>query len=68
MMSQQDEALIALAKRRKTDSSSKKVVDEVSLPPSQVQKTTVPAPAPTSSVEVVEVLTEPSSSMLASRF
>ena len=36
MMSQQDEAPITLGKRRKTDSSSKKVVDEESLPPPQV--------------------------------
>ena len=35
MMSQKDEASISLGKRRKTDSSSKKGVDERSLPPSQ---------------------------------
>ena len=62
MMSQQEEAPLTLGKRRKTGSSSKTVVDEASLPPSPVQKTTTPAPVPASSVEVVEVPTEPSSS------
>ncbi len=38
------------------------MVDEESLPPPPVQKTIAPAPAPASSVEVVEVPTEPSSS------
>ncbi len=33
MMSQQDEAPLTLLKKRKTDSSSKKVMDERSLPP-----------------------------------
>jgi hypothetical protein len=33
MMSQQDEAPITLGKRQKTNSSSKKVVDEANLPP-----------------------------------
>jgi hypothetical protein len=62
MMSQQEEAPLTLGKRRKTGSSSKKVVDEVSLPPPPIQKTTTPDPIPASSVEVVEVPTEPSSS------
>jgi hypothetical protein len=38
MMSQQDEAPLTLGKRRKTDSSSRKVMDEKSLPPPPVQK------------------------------
>uniref|UniRef100_A0A2N9G8P9 Uncharacterized protein n=1 Tax=Fagus sylvatica TaxID=28930 RepID=A0A2N9G8P9_FAGSY len=62
MISQQDEAPITLGKRRKTDSSSKKVVDETNLPLPQVQKLTIPDPAPASSVEVVEVPTALSSS------
>uniref|UniRef100_A0A2N9HWH4 Uncharacterized protein n=1 Tax=Fagus sylvatica TaxID=28930 RepID=A0A2N9HWH4_FAGSY len=62
MMSQQEEVPLTLGKRRKTGSSSKKVVDEASLPPPPIQKTTAPAPVPASSVEVVEVPTEPSSS------
>jgi hypothetical protein len=62
MMSQQDEAPITLGKRWKMDSFSKKVVDEANLPPPQVQKMTVPEPAPASSVEVVEVSATPSSS------
>jgi hypothetical protein len=61
MMSQQDEAPLTLGKRQKTDSSSKKVVEEANPPP-QVQKTTVPEPVVTSSVEVIEVPTAPSSS------
>uniref|UniRef100_A0A2N9GG92 Uncharacterized protein n=1 Tax=Fagus sylvatica TaxID=28930 RepID=A0A2N9GG92_FAGSY len=62
MMSQQDEAPITLGKRRKTDSSSKKVVDETNLPPPQVQKLAIPNPDPATSVEVVEVPIAPSSS------
>ena len=61
-MSQQGEALISLGKRRKTESSSKKVVDEKNLPPLEIQKLTTSDPDPTSSVEVVEVLVAPSSS------
>ena len=61
MMSQQDEAPLKLGKRRKTNSSSKKVMEEMNPPP-QVQKTTVPEPIVTSSVEIVEVPTAPSSS------
>ena len=62
MMSQQDEAPITLGKRRKTDSSSKKVVDETNLPPPQVQKLAIPNLALATSVEVVEVSIAPSSS------
>ena len=62
MMSQQEEVPLTLGKKRKTGSSSKKVVDEASLPPLPVQKTTALAPTSASSVEVVEVPTEPSSS------
>ena len=62
MMSQQDEAPITLGKRRKTDSSSKKVAAEKSIPIPQIEKLSLPNPAPTSSVKVVEVPTAPSSS------
>ena len=65
MMSQQDEAPLTLGKKRKTDSSSKKVTDERSLPPSPpppVQKPSFPDPASVSSVEVIEVPSAPSSS------
>jgi hypothetical protein len=62
MMSQKDEAPISLGKRWKTDSSSKKVVDERDLPPSQPQEPSLPDPAPTPSVEVVEIPNAPSSS------
>ena len=67
MMSQQNEALITLGKRRKTDLSSQKVMDERTLPPPPVQKPTLPDPAPTSSVEVVEIPNVPSSSVLVER-
>uniref|UniRef100_A0A2N9H9P7 Uncharacterized protein n=1 Tax=Fagus sylvatica TaxID=28930 RepID=A0A2N9H9P7_FAGSY len=65
MMSQQDEAPLTLGKKRKTDSSSKKVTDKRSLlpPPSPpAQKPSLPDPAPTLSVEIVEIPTEPSCS------
>uniref|UniRef100_A0A2N9FP09 Uncharacterized protein n=1 Tax=Fagus sylvatica TaxID=28930 RepID=A0A2N9FP09_FAGSY len=63
MMSQQDEAPLVIGKKRKADSSSKKATDERSLPPPPpVQKPSVPEPVPTSSVEVVEISAEPSSS------
>uniref|UniRef100_A0A2N9JBV7 Uncharacterized protein n=1 Tax=Fagus sylvatica TaxID=28930 RepID=A0A2N9JBV7_FAGSY len=62
MMSQQDEALLTLGKKRRTNSSSKKVTDERVLPPPPVQKPSLPDPAPTSSIEVIEVPNEPSSS------
>ena len=62
MISQQDEAPLTLGKRQKTDSSSKKVVDEKSLPPPPVQKPSLPDPAPASLVEVIEISTAPSSS------
>jgi hypothetical protein len=64
MMSQQDEASLTLGKKRRTDSSSKKVTDERVLPPSPppVQKPSLPDPAPASSIEVIEVPNEPSSS------
>jgi hypothetical protein len=48
MMSQQDEAPLTLVKRWKTDSLSKKVVDETSLRPPPAQKPSLPDPAPTS--------------------
>ena len=64
MMSQQDEAPLTLGKKRKTDSSSKKVTEEKVLPPlpPPVQKPSLLDPAPASSIEVIEVPTEPSSS------
>jgi hypothetical protein len=62
LMNQKDEAPVSLGKRRKTDMSSKKVVDETSLPPSQVQKQSLPDPTPPPSVEVIEVPSAPSSS------
>ena len=64
MMSHKDEAPISLGKRWKTDSSSKKVVDERSLPPSQPQEPSLPDPAPSLLVEVVEIPSAPSSSRL----
>uniref|UniRef100_A0A2N9HM56 Uncharacterized protein n=1 Tax=Fagus sylvatica TaxID=28930 RepID=A0A2N9HM56_FAGSY len=65
MMSQQDEAPLTLGKKRRTDSSSKKVTDERVLPPPPpppTQKPSLPDPAPASSIEVIEVPAEPSSS------
>jgi hypothetical protein len=63
MMSQQDEAPLVIGKKRKVDSSSKRATDERSLPPPPpVQKPSVPEPVPTSSVEVVEISAEPTSS------
>jgi hypothetical protein len=64
MMSQQDEAPLTLGKKRKTESSSKKVMDERTLPPSPppVQKPSIPDPVPASSIEVIDVPAEPSSS------
>uniref|UniRef100_A0A2N9F0B4 Uncharacterized protein n=1 Tax=Fagus sylvatica TaxID=28930 RepID=A0A2N9F0B4_FAGSY len=67
MMSQKDEAPISLGKRRKTDSSSKKVVDERNLPPSQAHEPSLPDPTPTLSVKVVEVPSSPSSSRLVEK-
>ena len=62
MMSQQDKAPLTLGKRQKTNSSSKKVMDEKILPSPPVQKPSLPDSAPASSVEVVEILTALSSS------
>jgi hypothetical protein len=63
MMSQQDEAPLTLGKKRKSDSSSKKVAEERSLPspPPPAPKPTLPDPAPSSSVDVIEISAEPSS-------
>uniref|UniRef100_A0A2N9G4Z8 Uncharacterized protein n=1 Tax=Fagus sylvatica TaxID=28930 RepID=A0A2N9G4Z8_FAGSY len=63
MMSQQDEAPLTLGKKRKTDSSSKKVMDERSLPlPPPALKPSIPEPVSAPSVEVIEVPSAPSSS------
>ena len=62
MMSQQDEAPLTLGKKKKTDSSSKKVTDERSFPPPPpAQKPSLPNPALSLSVDVVEITAEPSS-------
>ena len=68
MMSQQDEAPLTLGKKKKTDSSSKKVTDERSFPPPPpppppptAQKPSLPNPAPSLSLDVVEITAEPSS-------
>uniref|UniRef100_A0A2N9H4K1 Uncharacterized protein n=1 Tax=Fagus sylvatica TaxID=28930 RepID=A0A2N9H4K1_FAGSY len=63
MMSQQEEAPLVIGKKRKADASSKKATEERILPPPpSVQKPSIPEPVPTSSVEVVEITAEPSSS------
>ena len=64
MMSQQDEAPLTIGKKRKAETSSKKTTDERSLPPPPppAPKPSVPEPVPTSSLEVVEISAEPSSS------
>uniref|UniRef100_A0A2N9J3R0 Uncharacterized protein n=1 Tax=Fagus sylvatica TaxID=28930 RepID=A0A2N9J3R0_FAGSY len=54
MMSQQDEAPLTLGKKRKTDSSSKKVMDERSLPlPPPAPKPSISEPVSAPSVETV---------------
>ena len=64
MMSQQDEAPLTIGKKRKTETSSKKVKNERSLlpPPPPAPKPSAPEPVRTSSIEVVEIPAEPSSS------
>jgi hypothetical protein len=65
MMSQQEEAPLTIGKKRKTETSSKKVTDERNLPPPPpppAPKPSAPEPVPTSSIEVVEIPAEPSSS------
>uniref|UniRef100_A0A2N9IPB6 Uncharacterized protein n=1 Tax=Fagus sylvatica TaxID=28930 RepID=A0A2N9IPB6_FAGSY len=64
MMSQQDEAPLTIGRKRKVDTSSKKTTDERSLlpPPPPAPKPSNPEPVQTSSVEVVEIPAEPSSS------
>uniref|UniRef100_A0A2N9HFQ4 Uncharacterized protein n=1 Tax=Fagus sylvatica TaxID=28930 RepID=A0A2N9HFQ4_FAGSY len=64
MMSQQDEAPLVIRKKRKVDTSSKKTTDERFLlpPPPPAPKPSIPEPVQTSSVEVVEIPSEPSSS------
>jgi hypothetical protein len=63
MMSQQDEAPLTLGKKRKTDSLSKKVMDERSLPlPPPAPKPSISEPVSAPSVEVIEVPSAPSSS------
>ena len=65
MMSQKDEAPLTIGKKRKADTSSKKTTDERVLlpPPPLAPKPSAPEPVQTSSVEVVEIPAEPSSSM-----
>jgi hypothetical protein len=64
MMSQQEEAPLTIGKKRKAKTSSKKTMDERSLPPPPppAPKPSAPEPVPTSSIEVVEIPAEPSSS------
>jgi hypothetical protein len=63
MMSQQDEAPLTIGRKRKADTSSKKMTDErIPLPPPPAPKPSIPEPVQTSSVEVVEISAEPSSS------
>uniref|UniRef100_A0A2N9EPN1 Uncharacterized protein n=1 Tax=Fagus sylvatica TaxID=28930 RepID=A0A2N9EPN1_FAGSY len=63
MMTQQEEAPLVIGKKRKADTSSKKATEERTLPPPpSVQKPSIPEPVPTSSVEVVDITAEPSSS------
>jgi hypothetical protein len=69
MMSQQEEAPLTIGKKRKTETSSKKVTDERNLPPPPppAPKPSAPEPVPTSSIEVVEIPSEPSSSRFVER-
>jgi hypothetical protein len=69
MASQQDEAPLVIGKKRKADTSSKKAMDERSLlpPPPPAPKPSIPEPVQTSSVEVIEIFAEPSSSRLVER-
>ena len=64
MMSQTDEAPLTIGKKRKADTSSKKMTNErIPLPPPPpAPKPSIPEPVQTSSVEVVEISAEPSSS------
>ena len=64
MMSQQEEAPLTIGRKRKAESSSKKTTDERSVPPPPppAPKPLVPEPVPASSVEVVKIPSEPSSS------
>jgi hypothetical protein len=64
MMSQQNEAPLTIGKKRKADTSSKKTTNERSLlpPPPPAPEPSVLEPVQTSSVEVVEIPAEPSSS------
>ena len=64
MMSQMDEAPLTTGKKRKADTSSKKMTNErIPLPPPPpAPKPSIPEPVQTSSVEVVEISAEPSSS------
>ncbi len=62
MMGQKDALSINLGKRRKQDSASKQVSEEVEVRPSMPQKPVLPEQAPVSLVEVVEPASVPSSS------
>ena len=63
MMSQTDEAPLTIGKKRKADTSKKTMDERILLPPPPpAPKPSVPEPVQTSSVEVVEISAEPSSS------
>ena len=63
MMSQTDEAPLIIGKKRKADTSKKTSDERILLPPPPpAPKPSVPEPVQTSSVEVVEISAEPSSS------
>jgi hypothetical protein len=69
MASQQDEAPLVTGKKRKAETSSKKATDERSLlaPPPPAPRPSMPEPVQASSVEVIEISNEPSSSRLVEK-
>ena len=63
MMSQTDEAPLTIGKKRKANTSKKTMDERILLPPPPpAPKPSVPEPIQTSSVKVVEISAEPSSS------
>ena len=63
MMSQTDEAPLTIGKKRKADTLKKTLDERILLPPPPpAPKPSVPEPVQTSSVEVVKISAEPSSS------